>query len=203
MYFILNSIDRLSLYVINRAKCFCCTKKYVISFLAAVGKCRNAVNIAIVLDGSVQEEAKAKKVRSFVKQISQSFNIGIISAKDGNLHKSTFSVGIFNAGLSLHVPIDKVISNVRFESFLDSLKMTSAALNIITDYNKLFDDNYDYDRIKENVLLTVEDYGSTHSAAFSKMVSALEKTTKVSSEGYLKVIILHNINLICFEILNF
>lgn len=148
----------------------------------AAGTCRNSVNIAIVLDGSIQEEAKAKKVRSFVKQISQSFNIGGIGSKtkDGKSYKSTFSVGIINFGLSLHIPNKEATSNTRFERLVDSLKFTSASSSAITDYNELFGVSDGGGGVLENVLLTVEDYGTPHSNDFSKMVSALERTTRVS-----------------------
>ena len=114
-------------------------------------------------------------MRSFVKELSSSFVI------DGGRRKSAFSIGIINFGLSLNVPIDWSLSNVEFQSFVDSLQFT-AAPKIITDYDALFKGGNDNDRrmsFEENVLLSIEDYGSPHSPSFSKMVSALEKNTKV------------------------
>ena len=146
-------------------------------------KCKNNYNIAIVLDNSVSEEANVKKVRSFVKKIASSFTLDEDGSGQG---VTSFSLAVFNFGLSLHVAMGKASSLAEFRYFLDTLQFT-AVQNSVIDYDQLFareegrgfTSSSPSSSITSNVLLTVQDYGSTHSLSFSNMVSAVEETTKV------------------------
>ena len=126
--------------------------------------------MAIVIDGSIKDAANAKKVRSLVKQISDGFEI--------EPTKSAFSLGVVNFGISLHLPIDQSFSNLEFQFFVDQVDFSHVP-RVIVDYDQLFQSSNNKRSAYDNVLVTIEQYGTPHAKTFSNLISTLEKNTKV------------------------
>lgn len=90
--------------------------------------------------------------------------------------KTGISVGVVrDDSLSLHLPIDMAYSNTEFQFFAREINFADHQQRTISKYRDLFIDKANKRTSYQNVVLTIELYGSDNTKTFSKIISAFKR----------------------------